>query len=63
MSDSKTPDVNMEMSKCYEFELMSPEEVRTLTVSFNPVIVCILLMVLDNIYFFVFLLLFFCDVL
>ena len=52
MSDSKTPDINMEMGKCYNFEAMTEEEIRTLTVSFNPVIVCILLMLQDNIFHF-----------
>lgn len=50
MSDSKTPDIDMEMSKCYSFEAMSEEEIRTLTVPFNPVIVCILLVLKDNIF-------------
>ena len=60
MSDSKTPDINMEMGKCYKFEAMTEEEIRTLTVPFNPVIVCILLLMQDNILDFLHFFFFFC---
>ena len=50
MSDSKTPDIDMEMNKCYSFEPMTDEYIRTLTVPFNLAIVCILLVMQDNIF-------------
>lgn len=40
MSDEKTPDINVEMCKCYSFELMSEQELRESPVAFNPKIVC-----------------------
>ena len=50
MSDSETPDISMEMGKCYKFEAITEEEIRTLTVPFNLVIICILLLMQDNIF-------------
>ena len=40
MSEEKMLDINMEMSKCFHFELMTEQEMRESPVSFNPKIVC-----------------------